>query len=1292
MSGEEPAPQMAPVESPQMDAIKSSFGGNVESKKMQKTILKQQFENFFVSDTEGLYKAYDRFQKLISLLEVHGATVSNEYANQKFLRALPSSWNNIAFIMRNKEGYEFEKYSDDEDANGTNHAEDADETNHSDLKLVKRCITRLYKFHMEYGKPGGIKIRVTFDVLNRVSGLHRALFLSFLGDLVHEHIGLKILSWKKVDKESRDKLYDEITEKSDRGKMARSKNVYHHKMGRCGYVFVKEKMIENKEIEVDEEPPRGIIWLKGRKEADDKIKDGTLNLDNGTDAMTVVFGKEKGGYARGVGSGVTYKRRERQQKDVLVEKLSTEMIEKDVLVKKLSNEMKKSKGMLSQLMNQLVAQGLQLNLSSQLQVASNEDHVQQISTSVFVTNFPEHFTSQDLWRVCGDYGKLIDVYILNTRSKSGKRYGFVRFVKITEVDCLIENPCTIWMARLRLHVNVVRFQRPSLNYVRKDVSINVGKRPSHVKPWSFGFSGKPNSYAFAVKQGKLDKKVEEETKHFLVLDELCILERDFSLSLMGKLKDFDSISNIKKVFAVEGFENIKISYMGGKVYWVRAIEISGWALDFVKEDEDENETDDDNLEEGLNEVNDELRKEKIVEDVTDDEEIPKIVFDQEDLDSSKKEPHCDRQDDAHSSDSFNLYDLLKKNKKHDDGNGDQRSEDTLKFPPGFTRKDDTNVYSKSLNKSEGEFEEGMNEVSGFLTNREVIVMGDFNEVSTQDERYGLVFNVQGTDAFNLFISSSGLVEVPLDGCSFTWCHKSASKMSKIDRFLISKGLMESCPNISGITLGRYLSDHRPILLRESSFDYGPIPLCFFHSWFIKKLKNLKEKTRSWIKVKNDSSKTYKRSLKGKLAGIEALIDKGDANSDILNQHFPFKLSLDQQADMERDVSMEEIKRAVWDCGLDKSPGPDGFNFGFYRRYWGFLECDVVEAVTYFFQYGSFPKGGNSSFIALIMKMQDAKLMKDFRPIRLIVSLYKIISKILANRMVVVLGEIVNEVQSVFDVNRQILDGPFILDELLNWCKNKKKESMIFKVDFEKAYDSVRWDYLDNILKKFGFDAGLFKGVIIGVSLQLSHLFYADDVVFIEVEMAKVDRAAQKIGCMTFRSPFSYLEIKVGGSMSRTNSWNEIVNKLLMRLSKWKMKTLSIGGRLTLIVEYNVKKPMWVKWNNVFPSKEKGDIVRDVVWMKNKGIDMLNYLRKKVGNWAETLFWEDVWRGDVAFKMLYPIVYSLETVKNISVTFKLSHEDMGSSLHRSSRGGAEQAQFSDMCDKVVGTFIAVMRDR
>ncbi|GJR02037.1 hypothetical protein Tco_0525021 [Tanacetum coccineum] len=84
------------------EAIKNRFGGNKESKKMQKTILKQIYENFAVSSQEGLDKIYDRFQKLISQLEIHGEVFSQEDANLKLLRSLPSAWNNIALIMRNK--------------------------------------------------------------------------------------------------------------------------------------------------------------------------------------------------------------------------------------------------------------------------------------------------------------------------------------------------------------------------------------------------------------------------------------------------------------------------------------------------------------------------------------------------------------------------------------------------------------------------------------------------------------------------------------------------------------------------------------------------------------------------------------------------------------------------------------------------------------------------------------------------------------------------------------------------------------------------------------------------------------------------------------------------------------------------------------------------------------------------------------------------------------------------------------------------------------------------------------
>ncbi|GJT98053.1 RNA-directed DNA polymerase, eukaryota [Tanacetum coccineum] len=130
--------------------------------------------------------------------------------------------------------------------------------------------------------------------------------------------------------------------------------------------------------------------------------------------------------------------------------------------------------------------------------------------------------------------------------------------------------------------------------------------------------------------------------------------------------------------------------------------------------------------------------------------------------------------------------------------------------------------------------------------------------------------------------------------------------------------------------------------------------------------------------------------------------------------------------------------------------------------------------------------GASGYSEIIESKGDLRI---FCPISLTGSLYKIIAKILANQLVGVLGDLVNEVQSAFVADRQILDSPFILDEVLQWCRRKKKHAIIFKVDFEKAFDSVRWDFV-------GLDAGLFTGININSMVNLSHLFYADDAIFL----------------------------------------------------------------------------------------------------------------------------------------------------------------------------------------------------
>nr|GFA33446.1 RNA-directed DNA polymerase, eukaryota, reverse transcriptase zinc-binding domain protein [Tanacetum cinerariifolium] len=602
-------------------------------------------------------------------------------------------------------------------------------------------------------------------------------------------------------------------------------------------------------------------------------------------------------------------------------------------------------------------------------------------------------------------------------------------------------------------------------------------------------------------------------------------------------------------------------------------------------------------------------------------------------------------------------------------------------------------------------------------------------------------------------------------------------MSKLDRFLVSENLLALYPNISAITLDRFLLDHRPILLRESSHDYGPCPFRFYHYWleidgfsklvndswneapvdisngirnFMKKLHYLKNKIREWNYANKSSSVNEMTKLKKELhildevidngKGSEAIISKrlevidsiqrinqrssaelaqkakiqwsveGDENSKffhgmlnkkrsqvsirgvmtdgvwiddpelvkreflhhfsnrfaepsnrcmLLDMSFPRSISLEQQEGLEAMVTREELKRAVWDCGVN----------------------------NIFFMNGEIPNGCNSSFIALIPKVPDSNLVKDFRPISLIESVYKIIAKILANRLVNVLDGIVSEVQSAFGAGRQMLDGPFIINEIIQWCRSKKRKALIFKVDFEKAFDSVRWEYLDDVLFKFGFgskwrawirlkqgdplspflfilvmeslhlsfqrviDARMFTGIKLSNSVTVSHLFFVDDAVFVgklcegnintlvnvlecfhrasglKINMSKsklmgvhvedsiIKQAAVKLGCLTFRASFTYLGLKGGGSMSRISEWKDVVDKVKARISKWKLKTLSIGGRLTLLKVVLCSIPIFhmstyrvpkMVLHDVVTPKEKGGLGVASLYALNRGL-MLKWL-------------------------------------------------------------------------------------
>nr|GEU87972.1 RNA-directed DNA polymerase, eukaryota [Tanacetum cinerariifolium] len=206
---------------------------------------------------------------------------------------------------------------------------------------------------------------------------------------------------------------------------------------------------------------------------------------------------------------------------------------------------------------------------------------------------------------------------------------------------------------------------------------------------------------------------------------------------------------------------------------------------------------------------------------------------------------------------------------------------------------------------------------------ESIILDDFNEVKAEHERFGTTFNKVGANAFNYFISSAGFIDLPLEGYSYTWAHKSASKMSKLDGFLISEGLISVFPSLSALCLDRHLSDRRPILMRELVVDYGPSSFRVFHLWFFKDsfdklVEDLAQKAKIRWSIEGVKNSKYVHEIinkKRSQLAIRGVLVDGDWIEEPHKQ-----LSDEQNEFLESNVTYEEIKKAVWDCGINRSLG------------------------------------------------------------------------------------------------------------------------------------------------------------------------------------------------------------------------------------------------------------------------------------------------------------------------------------------------------------------------------------
>ncbi|PNY11621.1 cysteine-rich receptor-like protein kinase, partial [Trifolium pratense] len=464
--------------------------------------------------------------------------------------------------------------------------------------------------------------------------------------------------------------------------------------------------------------------------------------------------------------------------------------------------------------------------------------------------------------------------------------------------------------------------------------------------------------------------------------------------------------------------------------------------------------------------------------------------------------------------------------------------------------------------------------------------GDFNAVMKAGERKGSTSSFRQNERleFCQFVEAMELIDVPVAGKKFSWFSGDGNAMSRLDRFLLSENFIDK-EEVSGQWIGnRDISDHCPIWLLCSTFNWGPKPFKVNNCWlehpgfklFVEKiweklhisgkkafvikekLKRLKEELRGWnreifgildlniekmVKELNEveeivgtdgenlvvGDKTgvnrkfweqlhYKESLIKQKSRMK-WIREGDSNTRFFHlslknrrrrnqllvlkkgddwiqgvdnikmqakNHFsrnfiedchnrPFvnginfqKLSIEDNDLLLLPFSEEEVREVIWSCDGNKSPGPDGFNFNFLKACWSILKFDVMEFLNEFHQNAVLPKAITASFLALIPKKDHPQQLSDYRPICLIGMLYKILSKLLAARLKNVMGKLISTCQSAFIPGRQILDGVLVLNEVIDLAKRRKDCCLLFKVDFERAYDTISWNYLESMMLKMGF--------------------------------------------------------------------------------------------------------------------------------------------------------------------------------------------------------------------------------
>ncbi|GJS31911.1 RNA-directed DNA polymerase, eukaryota, reverse transcriptase zinc-binding domain protein [Tanacetum coccineum] len=201
-----------------------------------------------------------------------------------------------------------------------------------------------------------------------------------------------------------------------------------------------------------------------------------------------------------------------------------------------------------------------------------------------------------------------------------------------------------------------------------------------------------------------------------------------------------------------------------------------------------------------------------------------------------------------------------------------------------------------------------------------------------------------------------------------------------------------------------------------------------------------------------------------------------------NNLFKKRLDADIALDLIKPINNKEIKDALFSIDDNKASGPDGYSSMFFKAAWNVVGQDLCSAVKELFAKGKLLSEINTTLISLIPKVKSPARVTDYRPISYCNVVYKVISKVITNRLKLVLNGLIDVNQSAFIPGRQCSDNILLTQEFMrNYSWGHMAKNCAFKVDIQKAYDTVSWKFLEFCLRNFGFHPVMIKWIMVYLS-------------------------------------------------------------------------------------------------------------------------------------------------------------------------------------------------------------------